>query len=278
MRSPLAGVVLGITMVCGGSGALAGSPSPARPVEVTGAPAASPVVPALLSWQVVGSIPHDTGAWTEGLLIDDQGRLFESTGIVGATSVREIDRTTGEVLRTAAPPGDEYGEGLAQVGDRLLQLTWADGVALEWDADTLELTGSHRYTGEGWGLCGDGERLLMTDGSSTLWSRDPATFTITGSVEVTLQGQPVPKVNELECVDGEVWSNVWETPYILRIDPASGTVTGVMDMRELLTHDPAIGSLMGWLNGIAWDPVRRTFQVTGKYWPTMFEVRVAERP
>jgi glutamine cyclotransferase len=219
-------------------------------------------------------MPHDPGAWIEGLLIDSQGRLFESTGIVGETTLRELDRSTGEVLRSTTPPNDVYGEGLAMAGDRLLQLTWRDGVALAWDPDTFELLGSVPYSGEGWGLCSDGTRLVMSDGSATITFRDPETFEPTGSVEVTAAGEPVRKLNELECVDGQVWSNVWETPYIVRIDPATGVVTGVLDMTGLAVPDPSASDPGAVLNGIAYDPERGTFLLTGKLWPTMYEVRV----
>lgn len=252
---------------------LAARASAASPIPDDGA-AASPVAPALLSWEVVSSFPHDTNAWTEGLLIDDQGRLFESTGIVGHTSVREVDRSTGEVLRQASPPDAVYGEGLAVAGDRLLQLTWKDGVALAWDPDTFDLEGSYSYAGQGWGLCSDGSRLVMSDGSDTLTFRDPATFAVTGSVQVTVMERPLVKINELECVDGEIWANVWETPYIVRIDPSTGVVTGALDLTGLADPDPSASDPGAVLNGIAYDPASDTFLVTGKLWPTMYELRI----
>ncbi len=237
---------------------------------------ASPGVPVLLGWETVGSFPHDPTAWTQGLLIDDQGRLFESTGMVGRTSVREVDRATGEVLRSAGPPDEVYGEGLAMAGDRLIQITWRDGVALAWDPETLDVLGSYRYAGEGWGLCSDGDRLVMSDGTATLTFRDPGTFEATGSVDVTAAGQPVPMLNELECVDGVVWANVWETPYIVRIDPVTGAVTGVLDMTGLAVPDPSATDPGAVLNGIAYDPERGHFLLTGKLWPTMYEVRLTD--
>lgn len=271
----LAGLAVALSLWVIAARASASSPAPTTTLGPNPSVIASPGIPVLLGWETVGSMPHDPDAWTQGLLIDDQGRLFESTGIVGRTSVRELDRTTGAILRSAAPPDEVYGEGLAMAGDRLLQITWQDGVALAWDPDTFEVLGSHPYTGEGWGLCFDGARLVMSDGSSTLTFRDPDTFQPTGSVEVTAAGQPVVKLNELECVAGAVWANVWETPYIVRIDPATGTVTGVLDMTGLAVPDPSLGDPGAVLNGIAWDPAHGTFLLTGKLWPTMYEVRVA---
>lgn len=253
---------------------LAASPAPST-APASGVPA-SLAAPVRLSWQVVGTAPHDTAAWTEGLLLGPEGQLFESTGLVGQSTVRQVDRTTGEVDHQAALPDPLYGEGLAQVGDTLVQLTWKDGEAIVWDAATLTPTGSFHYTGEGWGLCFDGSRLVQSDGSSQLTLRDPTTFEVLGTVGVTAQGTPVDQLNELECVDGEVWANVWETPYIVRIDPTTGAVTGVLDMRGLIEPDPSLEDPGAVLNGIAHDPATDTFLITGKRWPTMFQVRITE--
>ncbi len=272
-------VALSLWVIAARASALTPAPVGVTPTPSMAGPSAATdtATPARLSWDLVSSFPHDPEAWTEGLLIDREGRLFESTGIVGRTSIREVDRTTGAVLRSAVPADAVYGEGLAMAEDRLLQLTWRDGVALAWDPDTLEPLGSHAYTGEGWGLCSDGGRLVMSDGSATLTFRDPTTFEVTGRVEVTAAGQPLAKLNELECVSGDVWANVWETPYIVRIDPTSGTVTGALDMTGLADPDPSASDPGAVLNGIAHDPVSDTFLVTGKLWPTMYEVRVTDR-
>ena len=222
-------------VLCLGLSASGASPSPAA---VPASPAASYVPVERLTWQTVSSRPHDTTAWTEGLLFDGVGDLYESTGRVGQSTIRQVDATTGAVIRSAALPANLYGEGLALVDDHFIQLTWKDGEALIWDAATLTQTGSFRYTGEGWGLCSDGARLVMSDGSSTLTFRDPATFEVTGTVGVTAQGQPVDQLNELECVDGAVWANVWETPWIVRIDPASGAITGALDTTGIINPIP----------------------------------------
>jgi glutamine cyclotransferase len=252
------------------------SPVVTAPGSQPGAsPVTTPVAPSMLSWELVASVPHDPDAWTQGLLLDEQGRLFESTGIVGRTSLRELDRATGVVLRIARPTEQVYGEGLAEAGDRLLQLTWRDGVALAWDPDTFELLGSHPYTGEGWGLCSDGTRLVMSDGSATLTFRDLSTFEPIGSVEVTSAGLPVVKLNELECRGTEVWANVWETSSIVRIDAATGAVTGILDLTGLAEPDPSASDPGAVLNGIAYDPAADTWLVTGKLWPTMYQIRIA---
>ncbi len=254
------------------------SVAPVASASVATGPSLAPSMVAVsrLAWQVVSTRPHDTTAWTEGLLLDPTGALYESTGLVGESTIRQVDPKTGAVIRSTALPGELYGEGLALVGDQFIQLTWKDGVALAWDVATLSQVGSFRYTGEGWGLCNDGTRLVMSDGSSNLTYRDPATFAVTGTVGVTFQGQPVDQLNELECVDGSVWANVWETPYIVRIDPVSGAITGVLDTSGIITPDPSVADSGAVLNGIAYDPVAGTFLLTGKRWPSMFEVRISD--
>lgn len=272
----MAGLVVALSLWVIAARAMA-APSPvvtAPGSQPSASPATPPVAPSILSWELVASFPHDPEAWTQGLLIDDQGRLFESTGIVGRTSIRELDRTTGAVLRSAQPPEPVYGEGLAEAGGRFLQITWRDEVALAWDPDTLELLGSHPYTGEGWGLCSTDTRLVMSDGSSALTFRDPATFEPIGRVEVTSAGLPVVKLNELECVGTDVWANVWETPSIVRIDAATGAVTGILDLTGLADPDPSASDSGAVLNGIAWDSASDTYLVTGKLWPTMYQIRI----
>jgi glutamine cyclotransferase len=231
----------------------------------------------LFGYEVVSVRPHDPEAFTQGLTLAPDGRLFESTGLVGHTTVREVDPATGDVLRASEPDEPVFGEGLALVGDRLIQLTWQEQQALVWDADTLDRLGSFDYQGEGWGLCYDGSRLVMSDGTSTLTFRHPDTFEPIGDVPVTLEGRPIDRLNELECVDGSVWANVWETDSIVRIDPATGEVTGVLDASGLITPHPALFDRGAVLNGMAYDPATDTWLLTGKLWPAMFEVRLVER-
>ena len=229
-----------------------------------------------LDWQVVSRRAHDPQAFTQGLQLDRRGRLFESTGGYGESSLREVEPASGDVLRQFDLPADWFGEGLAVVGDDLVQLTWRAGVATRRAADTFELLGSYAYDGEGWGLCFDGERLVMSDGSDRLTFRDPATFDAIGSVEVTLDGEPLRRLNELECVNGSVWANVWLSDSVVRIDPASGRVTGTLDLDGILEPHPRLVDADAVLNGIAWDAAVGTFLVTGKRWPELIEIRLLE--
>lgn len=243
--------------------------SPTTAAEATAVP--EDTIEMLLP-QVVNQITHSTTDFTQGLVWSD-GRLFQSAGKYGESRLQELDPETGEVLREV-PSGDEFfAEGLALVDDRLIQLTWKENTALIWDMDTFERTGEFTYDTEGWGLCYDGDVLWMSDGSPNLFKRDAETFELLDTVPVTLQGQPVPEINELECVDGSVWANVWQTPALIRIDPQTGTINAVADIRPLITQDIidnwAAGAV---LNGIAWIPERETFLITGKNWPVMYEV------
>lgn len=229
--------------------------------------------PAELEVVVLERLPHDSGAFTQGLLLED-GLLYESTGLYGSSSLREVDPKTGEVVRIRHLDPSLFGEGLALVEDRLIQLTWRAGTALVYDLETFEPLDSFEYDGEGWGLCFDGESLWMSDGSSTLRARDPETFEVEESLAVTRDGEPVTRLNELECVGEYIYANVWQTNEIVRVVKESGRVDAVIDAGALLSPQVrAVLSPDAVLNGIAYDPLEETFLITGKLWPAMFEVR-----
>ena len=218
--------------------------------------------------------PHDVDAFTQGLLIHPDGRVFESTGLNGRSSIRQVTLETGEVSRRQAVAREYFAEGLARVDDRLIQLTWQRGVALEYDLETFQLRREFHYSGQGWGLCLDthegARRLVMSDGSETLTFRDPDTFERTGSVRVMRGRRPQRSLNELECVNGAIYANVWQTDEIVRIEPESGRVTAIIDASGLLTERERDDTDV--LNGIAYLPESGHFVITGKLWPTMFEV------
>ena len=229
--------------------------------------------PTELSVEVLERLPHDSGAFTQGLLLEE-GLLYESTGLYGRSSLREVDPETGEVLRIRRLDPQLFGEGLALVEDRLIQLTWRAGSALIYDLETFEPLGSLDYEGEGWGLCFDGASLWMSDGSATLFRRDPQTFEVLGRVAVTLDGEPVTRLNELECVGDHVYANVWQTDEIVRVVKESGRVDAVIDASDLLPPQMrAVLSPDAVLNGIAYDSRNDRFLITGKLWPSLFVVR-----
>lgn len=281
-----------------------------------------------LTPSVVSVYPHDPEAFTQGLLFED-GRMYESTGLYEASTLREVDYRTGRVLRQIVLADTEVGrdmqffaEGLALVDDgqgssRLIQLTWEDQMAFAWDTETFHETAEpveqYRYKGEGWGLCYDGDRLAMSNGTSVLNFHSPEGFAMVGeSVTVTLDGNPVELLNELECVGDDIWANVWLTDLIMRIDARTGEVTGVVDASPLTASlgagcgnsedargadanadaaanapaSPVVAAIQdadlplpcvtdpgAVLNGIAYDETTGRFFLTGKNWPLMFEVR-----
>ncbi len=220
--------------------------------------------------QVLATLAHDPAMYTEGLEIHD-GVLYESSGWVGQSRVRASALSTPRLLREAGLPVPLFGEGITVTGNRLWQLTWKDGLAIERDPATLAQRRQVSYQGQGWGLCHDEHRLVMSDGSDRLTFRDPVTFASTGQVQVHLGSRPVYQLNELECAGGAVWANVFETARIVRIDPSTGTVTGVVDASDLLRFRPPTEGAV--LNGIAAIPGTEEFLLTGKYWPTLFRVR-----
>lgn len=236
----------------------------------SGCSAASETEPQRLRAEVLASHPHDHTAFTQGLEIAD-GTLYEGTGLAGSSTLREVDRETGQVRRQAAVPNGFFGEGITVAGDVIWQLTWQDGYALRWNRRDLTQIDQVELEGEGWGLCKDGDRLVMSDGTGTLSFRDPKTFARTGTVTVRRPGATVSRLNELECVGGAVWANVWQTEEILRIDPNSGAVTAVVDASGLLRAEQKEGADV--LNGIAAIPGTAEFLLTGKLWPAMFRVK-----
>ena len=256
------------------------APTTTAPTTTTGSPPPSAAYPAPTAgvvdrWvpEVVATSPHDPAAFTQGLVVRGD-TVYESTGLYGQSTVRIVDRDAGEVRLLASLDATLFGEGLELVDDRLIQITWREGTSIVWDAATLEERGRFAYEGEGWGLCHDGVRLVMSDGTATLTFRDPESFAATGAVTVTLGGDPVTMLNELECVAGLVFANVWQTTDIVVIEPDSGVVTAVIDAAALDTIDDASGAAV--LNGIAYDAAGDVFLVTGKLWPTMYEVRFVE--
>ncbi|MEO7520853.1 MAG: glutaminyl-peptide cyclotransferase [Gemmatimonas sp.] len=233
-------------------------------------PARTPVYVA----DVVQEWPHDRGAFTQGLAWHD-GRLFESTGQVGQSSIREVELQTGRVIRKRDVPPPYFGEGIVLFGDNLYEITWTHGVAFVYDWRTFAPKAQFKYDGEGWGLTTDGISLIMSDGTATIRFRDPTTFAIKGSLSVKDHGQAVSKLNELEWVKGEIWANVWESDQIARINPKTGEVTGWIDLKGLLPDVDRAG--VDVLNGIAYDATQDRLFVTGKLWPKLYEIKLKQR-
>lgn len=229
----------------------------------------APARPPLIVPRVVARFPHDRAAFTEGLIWHD-GALYESVGLEGQSDVRRVDLASGKVLHRARIPAAQFGEGLAAWKGTLVSLTWHDGIAHRWTA-ALKPTGTRRYEGEGWGLASDARGFVRSDGSATLTFHDPDTLKVTRRLGVTFAGRPLDQLNELEILDGAILANVWHQPFIVRIDAASGRVTGVIDLRAIVA-EVGLSDPEAVANGIAWDAAKRRLFVTGKRWPTVFEI------
>lgn len=223
-------------------------------------------------WSLVRAYPHDPAAFTQGLIFLD-GHLYESTGMPGRSQIRQVRLKDGKVLRAAPLDAAYFGEGMTNWGGELISLTWRHRTGFRWDRATFRQKSLFRYEGEGWGLTQDGKRLILSDGTARLRFLDPESMAETGAVAVTWQGKPVPMLNELEYVRGEVLANVWMTNRIARIDPATGKVTGWLDLTPLVQKVGPLG-YDAVLNGIAYDPAGDRLFVTGKNWPKVFEIRL----
>ncbi|MFN0025909.1 MAG: glutaminyl-peptide cyclotransferase [Acidimicrobiales bacterium] len=229
-----------------------------------------PPAPEQLRVNILETFPHDPSAFTQGLVFH-QGELYESTGLVGFSTLRRVALSSGTVLASVNVDPPIFAEGLALVGEELIQLSWRSGKALVYGRADLQLRRELDYREEGWGLCYDGVALVHSDGTATLRRRDPGTFAVLSEVSVTDQGRPVTRLNELECVGGSVYANVWQTDHIARIDPATGHVTAWIDAAALV---PNSGGADDVLNGIAYDPGSDTFLLTGKRWSQLYRVTI----
>jgi len=219
---------------------------------------------------VVASFPHDRAAFTEGLFFQD-GYLYESSGLVGRSSVRRFRLGGGAAERVASVPPEVFLEGIAPWGDQVVGVSWRNGVGFRWRSEDLGLQSRFAYPGRAWGLTEDGRSLILSDGSPTLRFLDPATFVERRRITVTAGGRPVRRLNELEWVDGEIFANVWRTDRIARIDPSSGHVRAWIDLSAVAYRD---GDREDVLNGIAYDARGKRLFVTGKRWPRLLQIRV----
>lgn len=232
-----------------------------------GATAAAPVI----TPKILERRPHDPSAFTQGLVLDGT-TLYESTGLYGASTLRRVDPVTGAVLASRSLPETEFAEGLAKAGDRLIQLTWKNGVAHVYDVGSFEPRAQFSYSGEGWGLCYDGQRLVMSDGSDRLFFRNAQTFELERTINVQDEGVPIRELNELECRGNSILANVWLRDVIVHIDAQSGDVVTRIDATSLRPNETSPSAEA--LNGIAYDPSTDHYLLTGKNWSGMYVVEL----
>ena len=233
----------------------AGPPKPVAPV-------ATPTV--------VATLPHDTSAFTQGL-IWHEGYFYESTGRTGSSSLRKVEPQTGRVVERVPVPEPYFAEGLAKAGDRLLQLTWQNHLGFIYTLNGFSKVGTFPYDGEGWGLTNDGKSLILSDGSNVLRYLDLTTYAVQRELNVMDGPEYVNDLNELEWVKGEIWANVWHTERIARIDPQTGKVKAWVDLTGIIAPQPDPEAVP---NGIAYDAQHDRLVVTGKLWPALFEIAV----
>ena len=236
-----------------------------------GTNAAATKVP-VYTYEVVNVLPHDPAAFTQGLVFLD-GKLLESTGLYGQSTLRKVDLKTGRVLKHRKVPAKYFAEGLAVLGDKVFQLTWQNHRGFVYDLASFRLEKEFAYEGEGWGLTADGHWLILSDGTDHIRFLDPVTFEVKRMIRVQFQGRPVDRLNGLEYIKGEIFANIWGTDYVVRIDPATGRVVGVIDFAGLLASQDR-NTDTDVLNGIAYDAAKDRLFVTGKRWPKLFEVRL----
>jgi glutamine cyclotransferase len=230
---------------------------------------------AMLGYEVIREFPHDSGAFTQGLLLSE-GQWIESTGGYGTTSIRRVEKETGKVLMKTDLPAEFFGEGAAEMDGKIYQLTWMSQQGFIYDAKSLRKLAGFQYQGEGWGLTSDGVSLIISNGSDRLRYIDPKTFGVWRELQVRIGGKPLILLNELEYIEGEIFANVWRTDKIVRINPKDGNVIGVIELAGIdakeKRRDPEHV-----LNGIAYDPKTGEMFVTGKCWPKIYQIRLVPR-
>lgn len=227
------------------------------------------------TYRILDRLPHDPQAFTQGLIYHD-GYFYESTGLYGKSSLRQVNPGDGRVLRQVELAKTYFGEGIALCNDRIYQLTWRERRAFVYDCATFNLLQTFTYDNEGWGLTYDGKYLIMSDGSAILTFLDPETFTPVRKLSVQCNGKPIVHLNELEYINGKIFANVWLTDFIAIINPATGEVTGWLDLSGLLDPKTHPGRTVDVLNGIAYDEQGDRLFVTGKLWPYIFVIKIEE--
>ena len=249
-----------------------------EPVETT-EPSTGIPAPAALQYTVVNIYPHDTKAFTQGLVYYNNN-LYEGTGQKKESTLRLVDLETGRVEKKVDINPDYFGEGITILNDTVYQLTWQDHVVLAYTLKDLKLVKSFNWANEGWGITHDGENLIISDGTDKLYYVRPSDFKLMKVVSVSNHLGPVNNLNELEYINGFVYANQWESDYILKIDPASGYVMGVLDFSNALkklaniNYDKEVRDNGAVLNGIAWDSAGGRIFITGKRWPKLLEIKL----
>jgi glutamine cyclotransferase len=235
----------------------------------------TPLSVPVYTYKIINAFAHDPSAFTQGLVFEN-GNLYEGTGLYGKSSLRKVNLETGKVLRIYELPAEYFGEGITVYGDNIVQLTWKSKLGFVYDKNSFEFLSEFSYLTEGWGITYDGERIIMSDGTSTIHFLDPETLNKIGDIEVSENDTPVSRLNELEYINGEIYANVWQTDKIAIIEPHNGQVIGWIDLSGLL-QSQYYSAPADVLNGIAYDAENNRLFVTGKLWPWLFEIKLIDR-
>ena len=238
-----------------------------------------------ISWKLEHKLPHDPSAFTQGLEVWGNSHFLETTGLYGKSEIRKVERLTGKIVAAQALDPKFFGEGVTRLGPDIFQLTWREGIILKWDfqgkdlrassknKDSFRLQSSLPWSGEGWGITQGNGSLWISNGSSLLSEVDRKTMALKKTLQITLSGKPMENLNELEFVDGKIFANIWMTSTIVRINPQTGVIDGLMDLSPLVPQNLSQDAIA---NGIAWDSVKKRIYVTGKLWPTIFELTLTK--
>jgi glutamine cyclotransferase len=229
----------------------------------------------ILGYKVVAHYPHSTENYTEGFFYLD-GLFYEGTGIAGHSALFAIQPETGNPVQKRALAPQYFGEGIVDWGPNVYQWTWKSQICFVYDRFSLRPVKQLTYTGEGWGMTRTSKEIITSDGSATLRFRDPETFKETHHIVVKDGARVIDELNELEFIKGEIYANVWHSDMIARINPHDGHVISWIDLSGLLPPEQKVNE-ESVLNGIAYDARRDRLFVTGKQWPTVFEIKVVPR-
>lgn len=226
-------------------------------------------LPALYDYKIINIYPHSNTAYTQGLVFDD-GFLFESVGGWGSSYLRKIDLETGEILKAHKLSDEYFAEGLVLVENKLIQLTWLSQRGFVYDKESFNLLQTFSYPTQGWGITFDGEKLIMSDGSSTLFFLDPVTYENIGEINVKDGDIDVTELNELEYINNNVYANIWKEDTIAIIDPETGNVKGWIDLTGI--YEPR--GYDDVLNGIAYNEKTNSLFITGKNWSYLYQIEL----
>jgi len=237
--------------------------------------------PVEYTYKVIKTLPHDTASYVEGLEYHD-GFFYESAGDYGHSSLRKVEPSTGKILQKADLDKQYFGEGITVIGNKIIQLTYREKVGFVYDKATFKKLSEFSYTTgrEGWGLAFDGDKVLNTDGSNTIFFLNKDTYQKIGSIDVFDNKGPIQNLNELEIIDGKIYANVYTTNEIMIINPETGVVESKIDLSGLLpadyfkTEDEKANNV---LNGIAYDKAGKRLFVAGKKWPHIFQIDLVKK-